>query len=122
MSLWEENALEYHEPYEDLSPETREMHRALSSLIEELEAVNWYNQRADVTTDEQLKEILIHNRDEEVEHAAMALEWIRRKLPVFDQELREWLFKEGGIGHSHGDEEGGDDSGGLGIGSLKEKK
>jgi ferritin-like protein len=115
--------VEYHEPYDKLSDEAKELHRAISSLIEELEAVNWYHQRADVTTDEQLKRILIHNRDEEVEHAAMALEWLRRKLPVLDDELREILFKDGEIVHQHGEHEAeeGPGAGGLGLGSLKEE-
>ena len=75
----------FHEAREDLSEETRDMHRAIQSLMEELEAVDWYNQRVDACTDEDLKAILIHNRDEEKEHAAMVLEWIRRrdtKLPT----------------------------------------
>lgn len=93
---------QYHEPFELLDDETREITRALRSLIEELEAVDWYNQRVNVTKDEELKEILKHNRDEEVEHAAMALEWLRRKLPVLDKELKDNLFKEGPIaGHHH---------------------
>ena len=75
-----------------LSQDAREVHRALASLIEELEAVDWYNQRADVSQDEELKAILIHNRNEEIEHASMALEWLRRKMPNFDQELRTYLF------------------------------
>ena len=89
----------YHEPTSELSDETRDMHRAIVSLMEELEAVDWYNQRIDVTKDEELKNILIHNRDEEKEHAAMVLEWIRRKDKVFDEELKDSLFKEGPIGH-----------------------
>lgn len=93
---------QYHEPFELLSEETREITRAIKSLIEELEAVDWYNQRVDVTKDEELKAILAHNRDEEIEHAAMALEWLRRKMPVLDEELKENLFKEGKIaGHHH---------------------
>ncbi len=75
-----------------LSPEAQEVHRALASLIEELEAVDWYNQRADVTRDESLKAILLHNRNEEIEHASMALEWLRREMPNFDRELRTYLF------------------------------
>lgn len=89
----------YHEPYEELSDETKDMHRAIVSLMEELEAVDWYNQRVDACKDESLKQILIHNRDEEKEHAAMVLEWIRRKDKVLDKELKESLFTEGKIGH-----------------------
>ncbi len=82
----------YHEPMEELSAATRDMHRAIVSLMEELEAVDWYNQRADVCRDEQLKAILEHNRDEEKEHASMLLEWIRRKDPGFSKELKDYLF------------------------------
>ena len=92
----------YHEPVAELSAETRDMHRAIVSLMEELEAVDWYNQRVDACTDPQLKRILEHNRDEEKEHAAMVLEWIRRRDPVLDKELKESLFSEGEIGHHHG--------------------
>ena len=91
----------YHEPYEKLSDETLDMHRAITSLMEELEAVDWYNQRVDVCADPELKAILEHNRDEEKEHAAMVLEWIRRRDPVLDHELREVLFKEGEIAGHH---------------------
>ena len=89
----------YHEPTEQLSPETRDMHRALSSLIEELEAVDWYNQRVDCCTDPALRAILAHNRDEEKEHAAMVLEWIRRKDSRFEHELRDYLFTDKVIAH-----------------------
>ena len=89
----------YHEPVGELSEETRDMHRAITSLMEELEAVDWYNQRVDACTDPELAKILAHNRDEEKEHAAMVLEWIRRRDPAFDKELRESLFKDGEIGH-----------------------
>ena len=89
----------YHEPVEELSAETRDMHRAIVSLMEELEAVDWYNQRVDACQDPELKKILAHNRDEEKEHAAMVLEWIRRRDPVMDKELRDSLFKTGEIGH-----------------------
>ena len=68
----------YHEPLDKLSTATMDMHRAISSLMEELEAVDWYNQRVDACTDPELKRILEHNRDEENEHAALVLEWIRR--------------------------------------------
>ena len=89
----------YHEPVEDLSQETRDMHKAIVSLMEELEAVDWYNQRADVCKDPELKAILEHNRDEEKEHAAMVLEWIRRQDPTFDKELKDYLFTKKSLKH-----------------------
>ena len=89
----------YHEEIGDLSDETRDMHRAISSLMEEFEAVDWYNQRVDACKDPELKKILEHNRDEEKEHAAMTLEWIRRKDPSFDHELRDYLFTTKKIAH-----------------------
>jgi uncharacterized protein len=82
----------YHEPVEELSSATRDMHRAIVSLMEELEAIDWYNQRVDACKDEDLKSILAHNRDEEKEHAAMVLEWIRRKDPAFSVQLKDYLF------------------------------
>jgi ferritin-like protein len=91
----------YHEPIEELSPATREMHRAIVSLMEELEAVDWYNQRVDACKDKALKAILAHNRDEEKEHAAMLLEWIRRKDPRFSAELKDYLFTDKPIAHDH---------------------
>jgi uncharacterized protein len=84
----------YHEPVEELSDESRDLHRAIVSLMEELEAVDWYQQRVDACKDPELKAILAHNRDEEIEHAAMVLEWIRRRNAVFDKELRENLFSD----------------------------
>jgi len=89
----------YHEPVEELSDETRDMHRAILSLMEELEAVDWYNQRADACKDRELRAILRHNRDEEKEHAAMVLEWIRRRDPGFDKELKDYLFTDNPIAH-----------------------
>ncbi|WP_297774365.1 ferritin [Parvibaculum sp.] len=83
---------------ENLSAEALNLHRAIVSLMEELEAVDWYNQRAEACTDADLKKILEHNRDEEIEHAVMVLEWLRRNNKVFDKELRERLFKDGTIG------------------------
>ena len=94
----------YHEGLDELTPETRDMHRAISSLMEELEAVDWYNQRMDACADDELREILRHNRDEEKEHAAMVLEWIRRRDPVFDKELRDWLFTDKPLSHGHHDD------------------
>ncbi len=89
----------YHEPVEELSDETRDMHRAIVSLMEELEAVDWYNQRADACKDPELRAILAHNRDEEKEHASMVLEWIRRHDPVLSKEMKEYLFSKGPIAH-----------------------
>ena len=88
---------EWHAPYELLKPETQDMARALNSLQEELEAMDWYNQRIDVTHDADLRGILAHNRDEEKEHAAMVLEWIRRHDPIWDGHLRTYLFTTGDI-------------------------
>ena len=89
----------YHEPIDELSDATRDMHRAIQSLMEELEAVDWYNQRANACNDAELKAILEHNRDEEKEHAAMTLEWIRRRDPTFDKELKDYLFTTKTIAH-----------------------
>jgi len=87
----------YHESVELLSQETIERHRALVSLMEELEAIDWYQQRIDATADEELAALLAHNRDEEKEHAAMALEWLRRHDPHLDAVLRQYLFTDGPI-------------------------
>jgi ferritin-like protein len=89
----------YHEPIEELSDETRDMHRAIVSLMEELEAVDWYNQRVDACRNDELRAILAHNRDEEKEHAAMVLEWIRRQDSFFDEQLKEFLFTDKPIAH-----------------------
>jgi ferritin-like protein len=88
-----------HESVDDLQPATLDMHRAIVSLMEELEAVDWYQQRVDACRDPELAAILAHNRDEEKEHAAMVLEWIRRNDPAFDHELKDYLFKTGPIAH-----------------------
>lgn len=82
----------FHEPAEQLSDATRDMHRAIVSLMEELEAVDWYNQRIDTCKNAELRSILIHNRDEEKEHAAMMMEWIRRQDACFDKQLKDYLF------------------------------
>ncbi len=84
----------FHEPIEKLSPETLDRHRAIVSIMEELEAVDWYDQRVDATDDPELAAILAHNRDEEKEHAAMTLEWLRRRDPALDKQLRTYLFTE----------------------------
>src|SRR5919112_5705238 len=87
----------YHEASELLSEKSKDMHRAIVSLMEELEAIDWYQQRMDATEDSELREILRHNRDEEKEHAAMVLEWIRRRDSAFDAKLRTYLFSDGSI-------------------------
>jgi len=89
----------YHEA--NLSDEAKDLHRGIASLIEEWEAVDWYQQRIDVSADEDLKAVLAHNRDEEIEHAVMALEWLRRKLPYLDEQLRTYLFTTGSIHELH---------------------
>jgi len=113
----------YHEPLELLSGETREMHRAIVSLMEELEAIDWYQQRADACADPQLKDVLLHNKNEEIEHATMVMEWIRRHNGHFDQMMRKYLFTELPIAElEHGAETSGPAASGpetLGIGSMK---
>jgi len=119
---------EFHE--DGLSEEAKEFHRMIKSVIEELEAVDWYNQRADVTTDPDLKAIVEHNRDEEVEHACMGLEWLRRKNQVFNEMLETFLFR-GNIpiteieetieGGEEGEEasEASSSNGSLGLGNMR---
>ncbi|HSL17977.1 MAG TPA: ferritin-like domain-containing protein [Methylomirabilota bacterium] len=108
---------EYHEKWDALPADARDLHRAIASLQEELEAVDWYNQRIVVAEDEGLKGILEHNRDEEIEHAAMLIEWLRRRTDRWDEELRAYLFTTGPIAHV---EDGGrDKEPSLGIGDLK---
>jgi ferritin-like protein len=112
-----------HESEEVMSVDTVEDHRAIVSIIEELEAVDWYRQRADATNDPALAAILVHNRDEEKEHAVMALEWLRRRDPVLDTHMRTYLFTEGPIvGLERAAEapaKSNAQSGSLGIGSLR---
>lgn len=99
---------EWHEGRDNLSEDALNFSRAIKSVQEELEAVDWYNQRAEVTPDKQLRSILLHNRDEEIEHAIMMLEYLRRLNPVFDEQMRTYLFTEGDITAI---EEAGDESG-----------
>jgi uncharacterized protein len=123
------NSAGYHESESKLRPETLDNHRALTSMQEELEAADWYDQRVDAATDQGLKEILAHNRDEEKEHFAMLLEWYRRRDAKMDAHLKEYLFTSGslialekaGAGGGEGGAEsaGGDGGGSLGIGGLK---
>jgi hypothetical protein len=109
-----------HEPADRLDEATIDHHRAVTSLVEELEAVDWYDQRVKATNDASLAAVLAHNRDEEKEHAAMTLEWLRRRDPVLDRHLRTYLFTTEPIIEVEA-EAGGDAaaSGSLGIGSLK---
>lgn len=88
---------EWHEDYDKMSDHARNFSRAIKSVQEELEAVDWYNQRAEQTSDAQLKKILEHNRDEEIEHAVMALEWLRRNNSKFEEHMKTYLFTEGDI-------------------------
>src|SRR5262245_38580314 len=102
----------FHESAQDLTPQTRDMHRAIVSLMEELEAIDWYQQRVDATTDEALRVILAHNRDEEKEHASMVLEWIRRHDPAFDMHFKKYLFTTEPITERADESEGEQPSGG----------
>jgi hypothetical protein len=111
-----------HEPAERLDEATIDRHRAITSLVEELEAVDWYDQRVRATSDPSLAEILAHNRDEEKEHASMTLEWLRRHDPVLDRHLRTYLFTSEPVTEVEAEAEAGGAaaaSGSLGIGSLK---
>ena len=112
---------QYHEPVERLDDKTMDITRALVSLKEEIEAVDWYNQRVAATDNPDLKEILAHNRDEEIEHAVMTLEWLRRNMGAWDEEMKTYLFTEGDIAHLEegGEEEEGSGDKGLNIGDLK---
>jgi ferritin-like protein len=120
-----DSSMGLHEAREDLRPETLDRHRGLVSLMEELEAMDWYQQRIDATGDPELRDVLAHNRDEETEHAAMSLEWMRRQDPVLDEHLRTYLFTSGSIVAVEQEAEGGGGGGGgggdgsLGIGGLR---
>lgn len=122
-----------HEDPEKLQSETIDRHRAIVSIMEELEAVDWYDQRVDASADPELRAILAHNRDEEKEHASMVLEWLRRRDPQLDAHLRTYLFTERPVLELEEEQEEGAPSAGaapapenrrgtdgsLGIGSLK---
>ena len=113
---------QYHEPVEKLDEKALNISRALNSLKEEIEAVDWYNQRVVATQDPELKAIRAHNRDEEIEHAVMAIEWLRRNMDKWDEELRTYLFTEGPITGLEESATGSDSetaSSGLNIGNLK---
>jgi ferritin-like protein len=119
----------YHEPLELLSEDTRNLHRAIVSLCEELEAVDWYNQRAEAASDEELRAVITHNKNEEIEHAMMNLEWIRRHQPVFAANVAKYIGSSGSIVAVEAAATGAGPAassatnrGGLGIGSLKGSK
>ena len=130
----------YHEPLELLSEETKNTHRAIVSLMEELEAIDWYQQRAEACSDPELSSVLTHNKNEEVEHAMMTLEWLRRKHPVFADNIATYLNSSGPITEVEALTTGGGEGSGevqadtsqknspmagsacLGIGSLKGNK
>jgi ferritin-like protein len=118
-----ESSAQLHEDRDLLRPETIDRHRAIVSLMEELEAIDWYDQRIDAAENDNLKAILAHNRDEEKEHAAMMLEWLRRRDVALDRQLRTYLFTDGDIVAEEGESERGEgrpsDDGSLGIGSLR---
>lgn len=111
----------YHEAEDKLSEETKNISRVLNSLKEEVEAIDWYNQRVDATNDDEVKKILAHNRDEEIEHAVMTIEWLRRNMPGWDEELKIYLFTEMSIVdvEETGQEQNSNDNKDLGIGNLK---
>lgn len=113
-----------HESLDALDAAVIDRHRAISSIMEELEAIDWYDQRVVATDDATLAEVLGHNRDEEKEHAAMTLEWLRRHDPVLDGHLRTYLFSDGSIVAEEREAEhdsGGAGGGSLGVGSLREE-
>jgi uncharacterized protein len=119
-----------HEPAEKLPADVIDRHRAIQSLMEELEAVDWYDQRVAACTDDELRAILAHNRDEEKEHACMTIEWLRRRDPKWDQHLRTYLFTEGSItelekadtGKAGNSGVAASGASGLGVGSLRSKE
>lgn len=123
----------YHEPLDLLSEKSKDMHRAIVSLMEELEAIDWYQQRAEATKDLELRSVLEHNRNEEAEHAMMVLEWLRRNTPLFDVNVRMYLMKEGPITEIEAKEKAAaaaagaspssapsSSGGSLGVGSLRQ--
>jgi ferritin-like protein len=116
----------YHEPIERIPARTQELHRGIVSLIEELEAIDWYQQRADACTDDELRGVLLHHRDEEIEHAMMNLEWLRRNSPEIDARARTYLFSEGPILEVEARAEGKAPAplrdGSLGIGGLRGRR
>tara|TARA_R110000868_G_scaffold61059_4_gene185704 strand:+ start:1929 stop:2309 length:381 start_codon:yes stop_codon:yes gene_type:complete len=120
------NSTTLHEDLENLSAGTLDRHRAIASLMEELEAVDWYDQRMEAATDGELRKILAHNRDEEKEHAAMMIEWLRRNDEVFDRHLKTYLFSARSVVDLEAEDTGkaddaGDVGGTLAVGSLRQE-
>ena len=117
-----------HEDPAHLRPETKDHHRAIVSIMEELEAIDWYDQRVEAAHDDELRKILAHNRDEEKEHAAMMLEWLRRHDAKLDEHLRTYLFTSASVldieaaAEADADSETQAGDGSLGIGSLRERR
>ncbi len=116
----------YSEPYDVLDEKTRDISRAITSLREELEAIDWYNQRVYTTKDQALKDIMAHNRDEEIEHAVMTFEWLRRNMAGFDEDMKTYLFTEGSLleveeqaAGSGGTQATAKPTSGMSIGNLK---
>ncbi len=108
-----------HEERSELGPEILDRHRAISTLMEELEAINWYNQRIKGSSDAELRAILAHNRNEEKEHASMLLEWLRRHDSELDTHLRNFLFTTGPIREKPAASSNSEPDGSLAIGSLR---
>jgi ferritin-like protein len=124
---------EYHEPENELSAHARDLHRALTSLKEEIEAIDWYHQRWEASGDDSLRAVLAHNRDEEIEHACMTLEWLRRNMPHWNEVMRTYLFTSADITQIEGAQEDADGReavakvahgafGDLGIGSRRRRR
>lgn len=110
---------QYHEPIEKLDEKALNISRALNSLKEEIEAIDWYNQRVVATQDAELKSIMAHNRDEEIEHAVMSLEWLRRNMDKWDENLRTYLFTEIPVVEVEEKAEAEESGSSLNIGDLK---
>jgi ferritin-like protein len=119
----EEHRMSYSEPYDVLDEKTRDISRAIESLREELEAVNYYHQRVATSHDDELRKIMAHNRDEEIEHACMTIEWLRRNMDTWDEELRTYLYVDGSIVEAEegatGEASSSSSSSSLSIGNMK---
>lgn len=108
----------YTEPYDALDEKTRDISRAITSLREELEAIDWYNQRVTTSQDTAIKDVMAHNRDEEIEHACLLIEWLRRNMATWDENLHTYLFTSGSL--LEAEKSGSVSSTSLAIGDMKE--